>query len=201
MNSLATITLNALEINGSTINGTTINGSTIVFGNPRGTNVTASESSNGILFSGTGPINFNSSDLFKIQNLSPDGVVRGKIATDMWNGTSKQNALRLIAYDQSATESSDPSDTRACEFAMLSQNAQASGIGADNRVELNIYDGETNTIKAFLRIDYNKDSDEATVNLGVGKYTTDGTIRITNDGSIYLNKRKLTFSGGVVGYE
>lgn len=196
LNSLATITLKALEINGGTITG-----STIIFGNPNGTNVTASQSSNGILFSGSGPINFDSSNLFKIRNKTSDGVVRGEIATDMWNGTSKQNALRLIAYDQSATESSDPSDTRATEFAMFSQNAQASGIGADNRVELNIYDGETNTIKAFLRIDYNKDSDSATVNLGVGKYTTDGAIRITNDGSIYLNKRKLTFSGGVVGYE
>jgi phage minor structural protein len=74
LNSLATITLKALEINGSTINGTVINGATISFGTQNSKKVTAYGDSQGIVFDGTGMIKFETLDEFRVTNSDSSDV-------------------------------------------------------------------------------------------------------------------------------
>jgi phage minor structural protein len=74
LNSLATITLKALEINGSTINGTVINGATISFGTQNSKKVTAYGDSQGIVFDGTGMIKFETLDEFRVTNADSSDV-------------------------------------------------------------------------------------------------------------------------------
>ena len=73
LNSLATITLRALEISGGTItgsviNGTTINGSTVNFGNLSGTYMSAYEENGGVTFNGNGRYKVNTTGQIDIIN-------------------------------------------------------------------------------------------------------------------------------------
>lgn len=78
LNSLATITLKALEINGSTIRGTNIYGTTIVFGDENGTNIIAKTNTGntGVEFSGNGTISLKSQGALELENYNSSGVAQ-----------------------------------------------------------------------------------------------------------------------------
>lgn len=74
VNSLSTIVLKALEIYGSTINGTIINGGTINFGDINGVHISAhtNTSNNGVIFDGTGTIEFEPKISYTLQVVNSD---------------------------------------------------------------------------------------------------------------------------------
>ena len=197
-NSLAANIIRAMTIYGTTINGGIINGSTINFGNLNSKYITAKTNSynSGIEFVGNGNIAFSSSGSFGVKNYTSD-VLRGEIKTDMHSG---QNGLILNVRDQSSTSSDDEFYTNAAYVSMLSHSSSASGAYTNNRIELQVLDGETNSLKSFARFDYNKDTDKAAVNIGVGNHLTYGNIHIADDGTIYLNGHELKFENGYVRY-
>lgn len=174
LNSLATITLKALEINGGTITG-----STIIFGNPNGTNIIAqpNQYNSGILFDGSGEIEFNSVGEFKIIN-ELDDIMRAKIFTDMQYNSStggKQNGYRMYVYDQSMTASSDPWYTTAASISMLSRNQESSGGTDNNALNIEVLDGVNNKRRAGIYLFLNKNTNKSS--MSITTFDTDGETK------------------------
>ena len=194
LNSLATISLKALEIYGGTITG-----STIIFGDPDGTNITASPNSNntGILFDGSGRIEFNSVNEYKVINRTSDNIIRSNFFTDMLSSGMKQNGLRMYVYDQSMTSSSDDYYTRATNFSMLSQDAAASGSTDGNKIALEVLDGTSNTPRAGLYMYLDKDTNKASLSIEVynSSGTKIGSVDISED-SVSLYSANHIYANG-----
>jgi TPP-dependent indolepyruvate ferredoxin oxidoreductase alpha subunit len=71
------------------------------------------------------------------------------------------------------TASSDEWMTRATNFSMLSQDAEASGSTANNKIALEILDGTSNTPRAGLYMRLDKGTNKASLSLEV--YNSSGT--------------------------
>lgn len=182
LNSLATITLKALEINGGTITG-----STIIFGNPDRLYITAQTNSNvtGIEFVGNGTIDFQSTNRYTVLNGKSDNIYndlemiqsqwrlrnfderKGYKAHSMYatNGTTEYIFSNTL-YD--AERGSDDSTTRAAEMYCISRSTA-------NRMTLSILDGSTNTEKASIMLQYNKNSGSSSIYINADNVYVNGS--------------------------
>lgn len=172
LNSLATITLKALEINGSTINGTvingsTINGATIVFGTNNSKQITASGDSTGVEFNGEGRAEFRTVDGFYVRNVDTSNVMA------------------------SVFEMSLPGTTRRIEIENYDENGNYSGeIAAYNdknykRVEFEVYDDTGNgPAIATIRVEYNRSTGENSVELVSYKRSSSSSASVSSSISL-----------------
>ena len=182
LNSLATITLKALEINGGTITG-----STIIFGNPDRLHITAQTNANvtGIEFVGNGTIDFQSTNRYKVLNGNSDNIYndlemirsqwrlrnfderKGYKAHSMYatNGTTEYIFSNTL-YD--AERGSDDSTTRAAEMYCISRSTA-------NRMTLSILDGSTNTVKASISMTYNKTTGKSSIEINADTVYVNGS--------------------------
>ena len=191
LNSLATITLEALEVNGSTINGTeingsTINGATIVFGTNNTKKVTASGDSNGVTYSGQGQISFGTVGGFMAQNYDSSNVLANKYRiytfqndrrTEIQNYDSDGNiAADIFAYNNNSYKHVD--------LEVYDDSGSSLPI-ADVTV---VYD--VNTGKNYVSIESRqREGSSSTVVAARVTVDSDGNIKLVGN-SVYFNGSK-----------
>ena len=108
MNSLSTITLNALEIYGSYIYGTQVQGSQIIFGDPNDTSgkyiiaqqydADSDTNYDGVSFDGTGYVRFQPQEQFIVNNLDGSSNLLNEFVMGS-SGTENQAFVTLKNYD------------------------------------------------------------------------------------------------------
>lgn len=194
LNSLATITLKALEINGSTINGTeinggtitgsTINGATIVFGTNDSKQITATGGSTGVEFNGKGRATFRTVDGFYVQNVDTSNVMA--------------SIFRMYL----------PGTTRRIEIENYDENGNYSGeIAAYNdenykRAELEVYDdtGSGPPI-ASIQVEYDRSTGENSVELtsyrrsSSSSASVSSSITLDSSGEVQIRGTNVYFNG------
>lgn len=182
LNSLATITLKALEINGGTITG-----STIIFGNPDRLHITAQTNSNvtGIEFVGNGTIDFQSTNRYKVLNGKSDNIYNDlEMIQSQWRLRNYDEAKGYVAHKMYATNAvsnyifsntlydaergDDDFTTRATEIYCISRTAS-------NRMTLSVLDGSTNTVKASISMTYNKITGKSSIEIDADTVYVNGS--------------------------
>lgn len=183
LNSLATITLEALEIYGSTINGTIINGSTINFGDMNNKHMSATNTNVGVSFTGNG--NYDVSTIGNIDIQNTDGNNRKN--TIAMSKDSYGTYFNLINW----IRDNIGENNRANWIQMRSDSSTNSTI-------VLTYD-DSNTEQARIEASYNKSASEPSVFLGVRsgnsyyssiRLSTDG-ISIYSDGDVTVNGKSI----------
>lgn len=189
LNSLATITLRALEINGSTINGTvingsTINGATIVFGTNDSKQITATGGSTGVEFNGKGRAAFRTVDGFYVQNVDTSNVMA--------------SIFRMYL----------PGTTRRIEIENYDENGNYSGeIAAYNdenykRAELEVYDDTgSGPAIATIQVEYNRSTGENSIELvsyrrsSSSSASPSSSITLYSSGEVKIKGTHVYFNG------
>lgn len=185
LNSLATITLKALEISGGTITGSVIN-----FGNLNGQYITARTNANnsGIEFVGNGRIHFQSTNFFDVLNGSTsDKYNEFNMQRSQWNLRNIDERTGYQANNMYASNGSEDYnfanvlydvDRGDSDFNSRAVDISSGSTKTRNRLGLYVLDGNTNTNKAYIIFEYNKTSGQSTINM----YAADG---------IYANGNKI----------
>ncbi len=177
LNSLATITLKALEISGGTITGSVIN-----FGNLNGQYITARTNTNnsGIEFVGNGRIQFQSTNFFDVLN----GSVSNKynefnMQRSQWNLRNFDERTGYEVNNMYASNGSEDYnfanvlydvDRSDSDFYSRAVDIGSGSTKTRNKLGLYVLDGSTNTNKAYIVLEYNKNSGESTISM----YAADG---------------------------
>lgn len=182
LNSLSTITLRALEISGGTITGSVIN-----FGNLNRQYITARTNADntGIEFVGNGLIYFQSTNYFDVLNGSKSDKYNefsmqqsqwnlrnfdernGYRANNMYasNGSTDYNFVNTL-YDINRTDNDYTS--RAVEFRSGSYEDR-------NFMKLECLDGQTNTVKGSIIIQYDKETQKSSISMWADDIYVNGT--------------------------
>lgn len=183
LNSLATITLEALEIYGSTINGTIINGSTINFGDMNNKHMSATNTNVGVSFTGNGNYDVSTIGDIDIQNTDGNNRKNTIAMTKNSNGTY----FNLINW----IRDNIGENNRANWFLMHSTDSA-------NEASIQTYD-DSNNSQAEVELYYNKSTLTPSVFLGVRsgnsyyssiRLSTDG-ISIYSDGDVTVNGKSI----------
>lgn len=182
LNSLATISLKALEISGGTITGSVIN-----FGNLNRFYITARTNANntGVEFVGNGEILFQSTNYFDVLNGSTlDKYNEFSMQQSQWNlrnfderngyrannmyasnGSTDYNFVNTL-YDINRTDNDHTS--RAAEFRSGSYEDR-------NFIKLECLDGQTNTVKGSIIIQYDKETQKSSISMWADDIYANGT--------------------------
>ena len=187
LNSLATITLRALEISGGTITGSVINGTTINFGNLNGRYIVAKPNSNntGIQFVGNGKIEFNSTYIFDL--LNGNDITKYNqfyMQQSQWNLRNFDENTGYMANNIFASNGSNDyqstNNLYDCDRGSDDNNSVAVQIRSgsteySNDLFLTVYDGSTRTAKATIGLRYNKGSGQSSITLDADKVYVNGS--------------------------
>lgn len=180
LNSLATITLRALEISGGTITGNKITGGTI-----NGTTINASTINASFLRFGnaTYPININP---YSTSSATGEYTSGGVIFSG--NGAIKAqvgDAIELVV-------SENASGATANYYCTLTLDTDSNDKGY---IWLSVYDGNGNYVSRLSM------SNSSMFINNYGKPIYINGFDSSEQGDVYINGHKLTFSNGNVGYE
>lgn len=198
LNSLATITLKALEINGGTITGSVINGTRINFGDLNNKYISATSSDYGVSFTGNGNYYVGTVGNIEFQNSNTSNRTN---TIAMNTGANIGNIINLINW----RKDNIGQNNRANWMHMASDSSS-------NQTYIYTYDNDNNVrceVDSFYR-EENGDGFIAlrTVGTGAGLDTqgeieiSGNTIKITtyNSGTIKINGHTLKFENGYVKY-
>lgn len=183
LNSLATITLKALEIQGGTITGNTItggtiNGTTINAGRINGTSISASS------------LSFGNTD-FPV-NIAPFSITSGGVYAGGGAIASGNGAISAYLGDYiEFILSKNGSGATANYYSSLRLGKDSNDNGS---ITMRTYDGNGNTNGV---ISINAGSTMYIQNYGKDIYINSNA----EQGDVYINGHKLTFNNGNVGYE
>lgn len=200
LNSLATITLRALEISGGTItgtviNGTTINGSTINFGNLSGTYMSAYQEGGGVTFNGNGRYKVNTTGQIDIIN----------------NTTGGSEATKIHAYSyETPTQSIFEITTKNYNSENLAAKVELRTNDYNNTVALSSYNANGQE-RATIELYYEKSSGTPSITISTrdpstSQYTsrirldeTDGIIITGYDKPVRINGSEVYVNGRQIG--
>lgn len=216
LNSLATITLRALEINGGTITGSVINGTTINFGNLNSKYITATtnSSNSGVQFKGNGNIDIASEGELFLRNYDSSNVMKNQLWMAQSNNfrnvqlsnrriqdNNLANGLYLHAdaTDHHLDISNYDIDNSSQALAnILSMNSLPNN---NNNCSITQYDGNGGMVNQFNER-YDKDTGDGTISLTAYKkngdvYSSVARISINNDGRVLIQADNGLYVNGV----
>ena len=181
LNSLATITLKALEISGSSIRG-----SVITFGSTKTMTMQTNSDSTGVLFEGDGNVDFESQGHFTVTNKSVYS------ATDIYNRLTLDYGQAVLSnYNASAN------NIQAGRFYLSSSsednNASVNNydIGGSGAISSMIYSGSTQYTN-YVTIDVRDASGvvKGKIDLSYEKSTGKAYVNVKADGFFYNGSQK-----------
>lgn len=187
LNSLATITLRALEINGGTITGSVINGATINFGNLNSRYIIARPNSDntGIEFVGNGKIEFQSTNIFDLLNgNSTTKYNEFYMQQSQWNLRNFDENTGYMANNMYASNGSNDFqfDNILYDCNRGSDNISGKAVSINSRsssssnsLYLTVYDGSSATIEAEIGIYYDKSTGQSSISLNADKVYVNGS--------------------------
>lgn len=205
LNSLATITLRALEINGGTITGTIINGTTINFGNLNSKYITATtnSSNSGVQFKGNGNIDIASEGELFLRNYDSSNVMKNQL----WMAQS--NNFRNVQLSNRRIQDNNLANGIYLHADATNHNLDISNYDIDNSSQalaniismnslpnnnnncsITQYDGNGGMVNQFNER-YDKDTGDGTISLTAYKkngnvYSSVARISINNDGRVLI---------------
>lgn len=198
LNSLATITLKALEINGGTITGSVINGTRINFGDLSNKYISALSNEYGVSFIGNGNYYVGTIGNIEFQNSSTSNRTN---TIAMNTGDNIGNIINLINW----RKDNIGQNNRANWIQMKSDSSS-------NNTFIETYDNDNNVRCEVYSLYHQKNGDGfialRTIGTGAGLDTqgeitiSGNTIEITtyNSGTIKINGHTLKFENGYVKY-
>lgn len=198
LNSLATITLKALEINGGTITGSVINGTRINFGDLSNKYISALSNEYGVSFTGNGNYYVGTIGNIEFQNSSTSNRTN---TIAMNTGDNIGNIINLLNW----RKDNIGQNNRANWIQMASDSSS-------NKTYIETYDNDNN-VRCEVYSLYREDNSDGfialrTIGTGAGLDTqgeiiiSGNTIQITtyNSGTIKINGHTLKFENGYVKY-
>ena len=206
LNSLATITLNALEVNGSTINGSVINGTTINFGDLNNKYMSAGTNGYGIQFNGNGQYRIATVGNIEIENTDGDNRRNSITMTN----TSTQNYLSLYNWLRGNVGQNNKANMMQM-YSLDTANQTSIIVYDDNMQERAVFSGTiwnstatgsvSNNIGMSLRDSSGNYIGTISINDDRISIRSENPINIYSESSVSINGHQLTFSGGNVGYQ